>query len=214
MGIVIASVQVGRVAPLVTDRGEVETAIRKTVVDGRVAAHRLGLAGDSQANTVNHGGPDKAICVYPAVHLSFWSAHLGKLVTGGSFGENLTLTGIDESTACIGDVYVAGTTRVQISQPRTPCYKLSAMHQCADLADVVMAHGGTGWYFRVLDEGEVWASATVSLEERPHPHLTVTEANRIYFDAASDREATASLLVPELAASWADRLRLRLASDQ
>lgn len=211
---VVDSVQVGMPRALETDRGTVTSAILKVAVPGRVAVGALGLHGDAQGDTTNHGGPDKAMCTYPKAHYAHWESRLGRPLPPGAFGENLTLDGIDEVTACIGDVLVVGTARVQVSQPRTPCYKLAARHGEPRLADWVLDHGGTGWYFRVLMPGDVWAGAPMTLEARPHPDLTIAEANRVMFVAREDREAIRRLLVPELAESWAGRLRRRLAGEE
>jgi MOSC domain-containing protein YiiM len=206
----IIGVQVGKVVPMASDRGEVMTAIAKSAVTGPILAGVLGLDGDAQGNTVNHGGPDKAICVHSADAYGHWMARLGKTLVPGAFGENLTVAGIDEATACIGDTYTAGTARVQVTQPRTPCYKLSALHDEPQLADWVAAHGGTGWYLRVVAPGEIWAGASMDLESRPHPRLTIAEANRVLSNVDVSETDIERLLVPELATSFGDRLRLRL----
>ena len=89
---------------------------------------RPGLAGNEQADLVNHGGADKAVCVYFSHHYSHWEPRLGFGLTQGAFGENLTMSGFDETTICIGDVMTVGTVRVEVSQPRQPCYKLASRH--------------------------------------------------------------------------------------
>ncbi|MBU6289595.1 MAG: MOSC domain-containing protein [Chloroflexi bacterium] len=114
----VTSVQVGIPEPLETSREVVPSSICRRVLSGRVPVTRLGLAGNEQADLVNHGGADKAVCVYFSHHYSHWESRLGFGLTQGAFGENLTMSGFDETTVCIVDVMTVGTVRVQISQPR------------------------------------------------------------------------------------------------
>ena len=120
----VASVNVGRVRT-VSLRGEpVRTAIWKSPVAGPVAVRGVNLAGDTQADRSVHGGPDKAVYAYAAEDLAWWAAQLDRPVEPGTFGENLTTTGMDLAAATIGDRWAVGTTVLEISQPRIPCYKL------------------------------------------------------------------------------------------
>ena len=155
----VASVQVGVPQPIDTSRGTVDSSIVRRAVDGRVAVDREGVAGNAQANLVNHGGPDKAVCVYVVRHLDHWAGRLARELVGGAFGENLTIDGPDEAHACIGDTYRVGTALLQVSQPRQPCYKLSAVLGEERLVAWIVEHGSTGYYFRVVEAGEVWAGA-------------------------------------------------------
>lgn len=216
----VTSVQVGIPEPLETSRGVVPSSICRRVLSGRVPVTRLGLAGNEQADLVNHGGADKAVCVYFSHHYAHWESRLGFGLTQGAFGENLTMSGFDETTICIGDVMTVGTVRVEVSQPRQPCYKLASRHGEKQLATWIIDHGSTGFYFRVLSAGEVWAGADVVLEARIHPELTIAFANRVMHHSkailasADDQDAARSgqtdaqsLLVPELSASWHASIR-------
>ena len=216
----VTSVQVGIPEPLETSRGVVPSSICRRVLSGRVPVTRLGLAGNEQADLVNHGGADKAVCVYFSHHYFHWESRLGFALTQGAFGENLTMSGFDETTVCIGDVMTVGTVRVEVSQPRQPCYKLASRHGEKHLATWMIEHGSTGFYFRVLSAGEVWAGAGVVLEARIHPELTIAFANRVMHhskailaspddqDAARSSQTEAqSLLVPELSESWHASIR-------
>lgn len=206
----VVSVLVGTPQDLQTTRGVVSSSISRGVIPGRVAVGREGVAGNEQGDTVNHGGDDKAICVYLRHQQQYWEVRLGRILPAGSFGENLLIAGLDEGSVCIGDIFSIGTVRVQVSQPRQPCYKLAAHHGVKQLADWVIAHGSTGFYFRVLDGGEIWADAPVQARARPHPELTIAEANRVMHHAKDDHDAIRRLLVPELSASWMTNLRRRL----
>ncbi len=212
---VVTSVQVGIPEPLETSRGIVPSSICRRIQSGRVAVTCLGLVGNEQADLINHGGADKAICVYFTHHYAHWQTRLGSALPGGAFGENLTMGGFDETMVCIGDVMTVGSARVEVSQPRQPCYKLASRLGEKQLATWIIDHGSTGFYFRVLSSGEVWAGAPVVLEARTHPELTIAFANRVMHhskaqalqievpDSAVGSQADARrLLVPQLSASW------------
>jgi len=156
----IVSLNIGR--PVTVDyRGKpLETGIYKTPAE-RLQLTSDGFAGDGQADLVNHGGADKAVCVYPYEHYPHWEERLGKELEYSAFGENLTTTGLLETEVCIGDVYEIGTALLQVSQPRYPCFKLSQKHGPADLPAQVLATGYSGFYFRVLREGEIAAGDAV-----------------------------------------------------
>lgn len=118
---------------------EWQSGIFKEPTSSIVACSVTGLAGDGQADLVNHGGPDKAINVYPVEHLPYWEKALGLSLSPGSFGENFTTSGMTEETTCIGDVYKVGEIVVQISQPRQPCWKLARRWRIKDLP--LQVHG-------------------------------------------------------------------------
>lgn len=190
------------------------TAIFKRPVSGPTAVGRDGLAGDRQADRVNHGGPDKAICVYPAAHYALWQVALRPDLNGAdfgysAFGENFTVQGLREDEVCIGDVYVLGSeVVVQVSQPRQPCWKLARKWRIKDLTARAIDTGRTGWYFRVLGDGTVHVGDTLTLRERPHPEWTISAANRVMHFREGDSRALADL--EELSQSWKHTLRARL----
>lgn len=151
----IISLNVGR--PITVDyRGKlIETGIYKIPVAGSVQLHNTGFEGDGQADLKHHGGPDKAVCAYPLEHYPYWEEQLGRKLQYSAFGENLTTTGLLETEICIGDIYEIGTTLLQVSQPRYPCFKISQKHGPADLPAKVLETGYSGFYFRVLREGRI-----------------------------------------------------------
>ena len=113
------------------------------------------------------------------------------------------------SEACIGDTFRVGTALVQVSQPRQPCFKLSAVLGEARLIAWIVEHGSTGYYFRVLEAGEVWAGAPVSLVRRIRPEVTVRAAHRAGVGTPFDADRARAVLVPELAPSWAATISKR-----
>jgi MOSC domain-containing protein YiiM len=189
------------------------TGFFKLPVTGPVSVRRTNLAGDGQADRKNHGGRDKAVLAYAASHYDLWRAELPAthFVFGG-FGENLTIAGLTEYEVCIGDVWSLGTALLQVSQPRQPCWKLARRWQIKELATLVVANGRTGWYLRVLQEGEIEAGQPLALVERRHAAWTVSRAHRVMHHEKKQRDQAAELAaLPELSRSWKNTLRRRLA---
>ena len=208
----LVSLNVGQPAPLAFRGGTVPSAIRKQPVAGPLRLGPTGLAGDAQADLRVHGGPDKAVCVYPTEHLAHWSARLGRRLAPAAFGENFSVAGLLEADACLGDVYRVGTVLVQVSQPRQPCYKLATRQGEPVFALWVQESGWTGFYFRCLEPGEVQAGDMITLVERPAPGCTVAEANRLLHRDKYDRAGLERLLaVAALSASLRRTFEERLA---
>ena len=172
---------------------------------------RLNLDGDGQADLENHGGPEKAVNVYPAEHYPYWAQTIGLAdLQSGSFGENFTIEGLLESDVCIGDVFEVGDALVQVSQPRQPCWKLARRWRIKDLALRVQETGRTGWYFRVLREGHVQAGNRLLLVERHHPNWTVFSANEVMHRRTQDQQAARNLAdCADLSSRWRDKLNRR-----
>ncbi|MES2573177.1 MAG: MOSC domain-containing protein [Verrucomicrobiota bacterium] len=190
------------------------TGFYKEPVTGPVRIARTNLAGDGQADLRNHGGPDKAICLYPRDHWLFWKAELGLELPHGAFGENFTTEGAVEAGVCIGDIFRCGTALLQISQPRQPCWKLARRWRIKDLAAKVERTGRTGWYFRVLEEGHVEPGTALDLLERLHPQWTVAAANDVMHQRKTDWEAARHLAAcADLSESWKVSLARRAATQ-
>jgi MOSC domain-containing protein YiiM len=208
----LVSLQVGAVRQM-HDDGTSEkpwtTGFHKQPVTGPVHLGTTNLAGDAQADLVHHGGPDKAVCVYSVDHFPFWRAELGREDVGpNGFGENFSVAALTEEAVCIGDVWAVGSARVQVSQPRRPCWKLARRWHVTDLPARVIRTGRTGWYFRVLTEGTVCAGDALTLEERPCPMWTVAHANAVYHDRHAPAAAELAEL-PWLSDTWREALRSR-----
>lgn len=209
--VLLASIQVGTPQSLGSEDAPPHSfdapwssGIFKRAIEGPVTVAADGLAGDGQADPVNHGGPDKAVCAYPADHYDYWRAHLS-LATfpHGAFGENFTIRGATEHSVCVGDVWSIGEVTVQVSQPRQPCWKLSRKWRIQTLTEDVIESRRTGWYFRVLQGGSVEAGAPCRLLQRPQPDWTIAAANEAMYTRPLARTARASLAaVPELSAAW------------
>jgi MOSC domain-containing protein YiiM len=184
------------------------SAFAKEPVAGPVRLTRTTLEGDAVADTEGHGGPEQAVLCYAAGHYPPWRAELYLELPYGGFGENFTVSGGDETTVCIGDVYRVGSARVQVSQPRLPCWKISRRWRVKDLSARVERTGRTGWYLRVLKEGMVAPGDEMVLEDHSHPEWTVLRAFRAITGRPRDLAEMAALAdVDALAPATRDRLR-------
>jgi MOSC domain-containing protein YiiM len=173
-----------------------------------------GFDGDGQADLVNHGGVDKAVCVYPFDHYAHWERVFGHGLEPGAFSENLTVSGAVETGICIGDVFRVGEAVLQVSQPRTPCSKLAGKNGQRLLPKWVGQTGYTGFYMRVLSEGPVSAGDAFERIEN-HPDLiAVAEVNDVIYERSADIGLIERLAnLPEFGgdgrALFAERLRRR-----
>jgi MOSC domain-containing protein YiiM len=181
---------------------QVKTAIFKTPVDGPVVLTPTGFEGDVQADLRYHGGPDKAVCVYPTEHRPDWEALVGEPLPPGAFGENLSTEGLLEDEVHIGDVFALGTATVQVSQPRGPCFKLAARWGKRRLPARMAKEMRSGFYLRVLQHGVVRAGDELRLVERTSD-VAVADVMRVTYVDKKDTEAIQRVLdVPELAGQW------------
>lgn len=174
----------------------------------------LGLEGDEQADTLHHGGIDKAVHHYPAQHYTAWTLelpeHASQLVVG-AFGENFSTLGMDEHSVCIGDVYRVGTALLQVSSGRRPCSKLNWATGVDDMVQRVAATRRTGWYYRVIEAGEISGHDSLHLVSRSRedwPVFRVVGAVLGVAENEADYEQLADM--PELYAGWRTVARSRL----
>lgn len=207
----IISLQVGRPEPVKHGSKQVETAIFKRPSQRNHRLGPTGLEGDGQADTVHHGGPDKAVCAYFAERYPYWKERLGREIGSGSFGENFTLSGWTEEDLCIGDVVEGERIQLQVSQPRVPCFKLGIRNDEPQMVAEATRTGYTGFYFRVLKEGDVSAGDRLTLARRHPAGISIAEANRIMHVDKDDMDGIRALLaVEELADAWRETLSSRL----
>lgn len=191
---IVESVQTGSVAPLGPDR--VPSGFVKRAVAGVVRVRRLGIEGDAQADLRVHGGPEKAVYAYAAAHYPRWKAdephHTGRLVHG-AFGENLTIAGLEERDLCVGDVHGIGSVRLQVCQPRQPCFKFALHFEDTRMPRAMVQNGRAGWYYRVIEEGELVAGDTVRVLDRPNPGLPFSRMIDIIYLRGVTRDDLAAL---------------------
>ncbi|MDO7907384.1 MOSC domain-containing protein [Paenibacillus sp. JX-17] len=209
----VLSVNAGMPQSMMNGSHTFETGIIKRPVEGEQTLSLEGLAGDGQADLKNHGGPDKALCVYDRSRYAFYEERLARELDAGAFGENLTVSGLDEEQVCIGDVYRLGSAIVQLSQPRQPCFKLGVRYNFKELPVLFQQSGYTGYYYRVLEAGTFQSGCELVLLERPEDSMTVMQANRIMYHRKQDAEAIRQLLgIQALSVSWKQQLQKRLDS--
>ena len=191
----------------VTWKGKtVTTGIFKEPVSERVMVRSLNLDGDRQADLTVHGGVDKAIYVYPFEHYDYWQSELPDTeFPPGIFGENFTITGLKEEEVNIGDRFVIGTVKLIVTQPRLPCYKLGIRFGRPDMVKRFLASRRTGFYFRVLQEGEVGAGDTLELVSRDDNNITVADITQLYVGKEDNLELLhRAAQLEALPKSWRD----------
>jgi MOSC domain-containing protein YiiM len=152
----IISLNVGQPRLVLRNGEPVSTSIFKEPIAGRVMMRRLNLDGDRQADLSVHGGPSKAVYVFPAEHYDFWKREFPEMnLPWGMFGENFTTTGLLETETNIGDKFRIGAAEVMVTEPRMPCYKLGIRFGRTDIIKKFLQSERTGFYLAVLKEGEV-----------------------------------------------------------
>ena len=200
----LVSVNVG-LPRLVLRSGEpVSTGIFKEPLAGRVMLRTLNLDGDRQADLSVHGGPSKAVYVYPSEHYDFWKRELPEMdLPWGMFGENFTTRGVREQEMNIGDKFRIGEATVMATEPRMPCYKLGLRFGRTDIIKRFLASERSGFYLAVLQEGEVGAGDEIELIEQNKSGVRVSDVTRLYVSDKSNidllRRAIGTEALPE---SW------------
>lgn len=210
MSTILDALFIGGLRPLPPE-GQL-SGIFKEATRAPVALGQQGLAGDRQGDPRYHGGAEKAVHHYPAGHYATLAERWPQLdwAGPGTLGENLSSTGLDESTVHIGDIYRIGTALLQVSQPRTPCWKINHRLDVEGASLFVAEQGITGWYYRVLEPGLLAAGDAIILEERPNPELDLARYWRLTQAHRPDSEQLARIAAaPGLAPDKAARHRQR-----
>ncbi len=190
------------------------TGIYKDPIEGRVQVRRTNLDGDRQADLSVHGGPDKAIYVYPSEHYPFWRRELElEDLPWGSFGENLTTEGWWEDEIHIGDRFRIGTAEVVVTQPRMPCFKLAVKFDREDIVESFLESGRPGFYLAVTREGELGAGDAMERIYEDENGVTVVDIIRLYMDRRGEIDLDLLrrvVAVEALAEGWREHFRKRL----
>jgi MOSC domain-containing protein YiiM len=184
----------------------VTTGIFKEPVKGPVMLRTLNLDGDEQADLSVHGGVSKAVYAYPREHYEFWKKELPDMnLSYGMFGENFTTEGLFEDSLNLGDRFRVGEAEIMVTEPRMPCYKLGVKFGRADIVKRFLVSRRTGFYFAVLQEGEVSAGDTIELLSRDGNNITVADVTRLYAFERDDLKLLQRVVkVEALSESWRD----------
>ena len=206
----IVSVNVGQPREFVLQDRTVLTSIVKRPVQGRVAVRGHNVEGDRQADPRVHGGPYKAVYAYASEHYAAWFEELPDAeLDWGAFGENLTLEGLTEVQACIGDRYQVGSALLQITQPRMPCFKLNLRFERSDMVKRFWRKGLSGIYFAIAEEGELGAGDEIALACREPDSISVADVVRLYKGETHDNDLFERMLEAPLRGSWKQEIRER-----
>lgn len=184
---------------------EVMTGIFKKPVLGRRRVEGGTVAGDGQADRRHHGGAYKAVYAYATEDYAWWSGELGRVLTPGTFGENLTTAGVDIGAAHVGDRWHIGSAVLEVGEPRVPCFKLGIAMYDQGFPERFAAARRPGTYLRILEEGELGAGDTIDIEPVHGPSITIREFADAFHDGAGiDRLASIRLVSPAWR-EWAER---------
>ncbi|AVH29065.1 MOSC domain-containing protein [Vibrio diabolicus] len=194
-----------------------QSAINKQVLPDRQHATELGFTSDEQGDPRFHGGIQKALHIYPSEHYPIWQQQLGKRTifqSAGGFGENISSEGVTESTICLKDKIRIGSTLLEVSQGRMPCWKLNVRFDQHDMARRLQDTLRTGWYFRVLEEGDIGAGDKIILCERPYPEWPLARIMGAVFTGCLDRKELTQLSELPLVESWGKLVERRLETGE
>jgi MOSC domain-containing protein YiiM len=210
----IVSVNVGLPRPVSWRGRRIMTGIYKDPIEGRVRVRRTNLDGDRQADLSVHGGPDKAVYVYPSEHYPFWRRELElEDLPWGSFGENLTTEGWWEDEVHVGDRFRIGTAEFTVTQPRMPCFKLAVKFDREDIVETFLESGRPGFYLAVTQEGELGAGDAMERTHEDENGVTVVDVVRLYMDRHGESDPDLlrrTVAVEALAEGWREHFRKRL----
>jgi ferredoxin-NADP reductase/MOSC domain-containing protein YiiM/ferredoxin len=194
----------------------VRTGVWKRPVPGRVMARRLNLDGDGQGDLAGHGGEHRAVMVYQIASYRYWETYLQRHdFEYGQFGENLTVDGLPDDEVCIGDRYRIGGALFEVTQPRVTCYRVGLRMNNPQMPSLLVSHRRPGFYFRVIEEGEIGAGdEIVKVAEGPE-RITVAEIDALLYLPGHPRDQLErALCIPSLSAGWKGALEALFAADR
>ncbi|AHG20316.1 6-N-hydroxylaminopurine resistance protein [Chania multitudinisentens RB-25] len=207
-------VYIGNIQPYA---GRRPSAIAKRLVEGAIKLTPLGLEGDEQAEKAHHGGPDRALCHYPREHYIHWRRQFpaqAELFAAPAFGENISTLGLTEHNVFMGDIFRWGEALIQVTQPRSPCFKLNAHFAIGNLSVLMQQSGHCGWLYRVVSAGMVSGEQPLELVARSS-EVSVAEAIAIAWHLPFDAEQYRRLLAAAgLSASWSKTMLTRITTSR
>jgi ferredoxin-NADP reductase/MOSC domain-containing protein YiiM len=200
----LLSVNVGMPRDIAWQGKTVHTGIWKTPVERARMVRRLNIEGDGQGDLNGHGGERRAVFVYQMDSYRYWQSQLGRNdFVYGQFGENFTIDGLSDKEVCIGDRYRIGGALFEVTQPRVTCYRLGIRMNEPEMAALVVKHGRPGFYFRVLDEGEVEAGCEITKVASGPERMSVFDINALlYMPGHPSDQLERALRIPALSFGW------------
>lgn len=184
-----------------------QTGIFKDEVS-KLIVNKTNINGDAVADLVHHGGDDRVISVYAYEHYAQWEKEFGMTLPPSAFGENITVTNMQETSVYIGDIYQIGDTVVQVTQGRYPCYKVNRRNNNEELLKRFIETGFTGFFFRVLEEGTIYRDSKITKLEENKNKISTHDIHRIFFHKEDNMEIVKRALeMEEFAEQWKVKLR-------
>jgi ferredoxin-NADP reductase/MOSC domain-containing protein YiiM/ferredoxin len=211
----LLSVNVGLPRDVTWNGKTVRTSVWKSPVDGRRMVRKLDIDGDAQADLAGHGGEHRAVFVYQMDSYHYWERFLGRNdFTFGQFGENFTMEGLPDDEVCIGDRYRIGSAVFEVTQPRVTCYRVGIRMNEPRMAALLVAHRRPGFYFRVLQEGEVGAGDDIVKTADGPERITVAGVDALlYLPGHSREQLERALRIPALSKGWQSSFQAMLQQD-
>jgi ferredoxin-NADP reductase/MOSC domain-containing protein YiiM len=212
----LVSVNVGMPKDVPWNGKKVHTGVWKTPVEGTVMVRRLNIDGDGQGDLAGHGGEQRAVMVYQTESYDYWRDFLGRDdLQPGNFGENFTVSGLDDHDVCIGDRYRIGDAEFEVSQPRVTCFRVGMCLGVPEMPNLLVSQHRPGFYFRVITEGLVRAGDAIVLTRRGRHELSVADVDALLYLPDRDMELLRKIVeVPALSPGWQQSFRDMLVADE
>lgn len=211
----LLSINVGLPRDVKWNGKTVRTAIWESPVTGRPMVRKLDIDGDAQGDLAGHGGEQRAVFVYQMDSYQYWETFLGRNdFTYGQFGENFTVEGLSDSEVCIGDRYRIGGAEFEVTQPRVTCYRVGIRMNEPRMPALLVAHRRPGFYFRVLQEGEVGAGDDIAKITDGPEQISVADVDALlYLPGHSSEQLQRALRIPALSKGWQGSFQAMLQQD-
>jgi ferredoxin-NADP reductase/MOSC domain-containing protein YiiM len=212
----LVSVNVGMPKDVPWNGKTVHTGVWKTPVEGTAMVRRLNIDGDGQGDLAGHGGEQRAVMVYQTESYDYWRDFLGRDdLQPGNFGENFTVSGLDDHDVCIGDRYRIGDAEFEVTQPRVTCFRVGMRLGVPEMPNLLVSQHRPGFYFRVITEGLVRAGDAIVLTRRGRHELSVADVDALLYLPDRDMELLRKIVeVPALSPGWQQSFRDMLVADE
>jgi ferredoxin-NADP reductase/MOSC domain-containing protein YiiM len=216
MGAKLLSVNVGMPKDVPWHGKTIHTGIWKTPVEGPVMVRRLNIDGDGQGDLAGHGGEQRAVMVYQTESYDYWRDYLGRDdLEPGHFGENFTVSSLEDHDVCIGDRYRIGEAEFEVTQPRVTCFRVGMRLGMPEMPNLLVSQHRPGFYFRVITEGLVEAGDDIMLTRRGRHELSVADVDALLYLPDRDMDLLRKIVeVPALSPGWQQSFRDMLVAHE